>query len=131
TSARFTYNDESRKAHYEGSVVMKSDQGTLTSNQLDVYLKPAQAPSAGRSAGPSQIDHAVAQGNVLLAQPGRRGAGERLVYTADDQKFVLSGTPRQQPEVDDVQRGITRGDLLTFFRDQDRVLVQSASNIPT
>jgi len=131
TSARFTYSDELRKAHYEGSVVMKSDQGTLTTSQLDIYLKPAQRPSAAQPSGPSQIDHAIAQGKVLLVQPGRRATGERLVYTADDQKFVLTGTPRQQPEVDDAQRGITRGDLLTFFRDQDKVLVQSASNIPT
>ena len=131
TAARFAYSDESRKAHYEGNVVMKSDQGTLTSKELDIYLKPASQPTAAQSGGPSQIDRAIARGKVLLVQPGRRAVGERLIYTADDQKFMLSGNPGEQPEVDDVQRGTTRGDLLTFFRDQDKVLVESASNIPT
>src|SRR5437868_15399872 len=81
TSARFTYNDEESRAHYEGSVVMKSDQGTLTSNLLDIFLKPAKQPSGTQSAGPSQIDRAIARGKVLLVQPGRRAIGERLVYT--------------------------------------------------
>ncbi|HEV2112547.1 MAG TPA: LptA/OstA family protein, partial [Terriglobales bacterium] len=136
TATRFTYSDDHRKAHYEENVVMSSDQGRLTANELDIYLKPAQPQrqpaqqSRTQTAAPSQIDHAIANGKVLLVQPGRRAIGERLVYTADDQKFVLTGTPQQLPEVDDLQRGTTRGDLLTFFRDEDKVLVQSASNVP-
>jgi lipopolysaccharide export system protein LptA len=130
TAPRFTYADDQRKAHYEGNVVMSSDQGRLTSSELDIFLKPAQPHPAQQNAGPSQIDHAIAAGNVLLVQPGRRATGERLVYTADDQKYVLSGTRQQLPEVDDVQRGTTRGDLLTFFRDEDRVRVESAGDTP-
>lgn len=136
SAMRFTYSDEQRKAHYEENVVMTSDQGRLTANELDIFLKPAQqqhqsaSQDSNQTPAPSQIDHAIANGQVLLAQPGRRASGERLIYTADDQKFVLTGTPQQLPEVDDVQHGSTRGDLLTFFRDEDRVLVQSASNAP-
>jgi lipopolysaccharide export system protein LptA len=139
TAAHFTYADDQRKAHYEDNVIMTSDQGRLTAGVLDIFLKPAQQHSSGsqaqqhntpQSSGPSQIDHAVASGKVLLVQPGRRATGERLVYTADDQKYVLSGTPQQLPEVDDVQRGTTRGDRLTFFRDEDKVLVESASKAP-
>src|ERR1051326_4399349 len=134
TSDHFVYTDDDRVARYEGHVLMTSEDGTLTAQRLDVYLKPRSetqssvkpAANAAASAQPSQIDHAVATGKVALTQPGRRGTGEKLVYTDSDQKFVLTGTENEQPQVTDVQHGITRGDRLIFFRGADnRVLVES------
>lgn len=129
TSDHFTYTDEDRLARYEGHVLMTSEDGTLTSERLDIYLKPrseTQGNAKPAANAPSQIDHAIAEGNVGLTQPGRRGTGDKLVYTDSDQKFVLTGSENEQPQVSDVQHGITRGDRLIFFRGADnRVLVES------
>jgi lipopolysaccharide export system protein LptA len=133
TSDHFVYTDDDRVAHYEGHVLMTSEDGTLTAQRLDVYLKPrsetqgsAKSAANASSGQPSQIDHAVAQENVVLTQPGRRGTGEKLAYTDADQKFVLTGTENEQPQVSDVQHGVTRGDRLIFFRGADnRILVES------
>ena len=133
TCDHFIYTDSDRVARYQGHVLMTSEDGTLTSQRLDVYLKPrsetqstAKPANAAPSAQPSQIDHVIAEGNVVLTQPGRRGIGEKLVYTDSDQKFVLTGTENDQPQVSDVQHGTTRGDRLIFFRGADnRVLVES------
>jgi lipopolysaccharide export system protein LptA len=136
TAQRLIYVDGIRKARFDGDVVMKSDQGTLWSDHLDVFLKPRnrqqqQTAEDQQNGNAGQIDRAVAEGHVILRQPGRKGTGDKLVYTSDDEKYVLTGDPEHQPEVDDVQRGVTRGDILTMYEGDDRVLVQSASNMPT
>ena len=54
-------------------------------------------------------------------QPNRRATGEKLVYTAADDKFVLTGGP---PSIFDAEHGKITGDSLTFYRRDDRVLVE-------
>ncbi len=131
TSLRLTYMDLQRLAHYEGGVLVKSADGTMTSEQADVYLKPS-APGAPATAslptdGSSQLDHMVAEGQVVVTQPARRANGQKLVYTADDGKYVLTGGP---PLVWDAAKGTTTGDSLTFWNRDDRVLVEGGQNAP-
>jgi lipopolysaccharide export system protein LptA len=63
-----------------------------------------------------------------MTQPTRRGTGDNLVYTAADDKFVLTGGP---PSIFDAERGRTTGVSLTFFRGDDRVLVEGNDTSPT
>jgi lipopolysaccharide export system protein LptA len=56
----------------------------------------------------------------------RRASGERLVYTASEGRFVLTGTPEQLPSIFGAELGTTTGDSLTFFSRDDRVLVESS-----
>jgi lipopolysaccharide export system protein LptA len=69
----------------------------------------------------------VAQDNVLVIQPTRRAEGQKLVYTASDDKFVLTGGP---PSIFDAERGKITGVSLTFFRGDDRVLVEGKTSTP-
>ena len=46
---------------------------------------------------------------------------QNLVYTASDDKFVLTGGP---PSIFDAEQGKITGDSLTFFRSDDRALVE-------
>ena len=126
TALRLTYADDQRRIHCEGSVVARSADGTLQSDELDIYLQPRSEASA--PATPSRIERSVAQGHVLLQQPVRTARGDKLVYTSADQKFVLSGAPARLPQVEDAQHGITRGDQLVFYRNDNRVLVESAGS---
>ncbi len=132
TSARLTYADTDRLAHYEGGVVAKGSNFTASSNTMDAYLVPrSQAsgnqPLAGSISGPGQLDHLVAKGNVVVQQPTRRAEGKTLVYTASDDKFVLTGGP---PSIFDAERGKVTGVSLTFFRGDDRVLVDGEASTP-
>ena len=61
-------------------------------------------------------------------QPTRHATGERLVYMAAEDKFVLAGGI---PSIFDAERGKIRGDSLTFFRRDDRVLVEGRDTSPT
>jgi lipopolysaccharide export system protein LptA len=128
TSARLTYADADHLAHYDGGVVAKGASFTASSNTLDVYLVPrSQASSNQLLAGPGQLDHMVAQGKVVIQQPSRRAEGQTLVYTASDDKFVLTGGP---PSIFDAERGKITGVSLTFFRADDRVLVEGEAGTP-
>ncbi|MGD0567864.1 MAG: LPS export ABC transporter periplasmic protein LptC [Candidatus Sulfotelmatobacter sp.] len=132
TSARLTYADEDRIAHYEGGVVAKGTGFTASANSMDAYLRPrSQTPSnqqlATPIAGPGQLDHMIARGDVVVTQPNRRAEGKLLIYTASDDKFVLTGGP---PSIFDAERGKITGGSLTFFRGDDRVLVEGEANTP-
>ena len=128
TSARLTYADAERVAHYEGGVVAKGTAFTTSANTMDAYLLPRYQTSSNQQlAGPGQLDHMVAQGNVIVQQPGRRAEGKTLVYTAADDKFVLTGGP---PSIFDAERGKITGVSLTFFRGDDRVLVDGEASTP-
>src|SRR5271170_7564957 len=128
TSARLTYADADRLAHYEGGVVAKGSNFTASSSTMDAYLVPRSQTSNNQTlAGSGQLDHLVAKGNVVVQQPTRRAEGKTLVYTASDDKFVLTGGP---PSIFDAERGKVTGVSLTFFRGDDRVLVEGEAGTP-
>jgi lipopolysaccharide export system protein LptA len=128
TSARLTYSDAESLAHYEGGVIAKGNSFSAAASTLDAYLAPRGQTSNNQlltSAG--KLDHMVAQGNVVVRQPTRRAEGQTLVYTAADDKFVLTGGP---PSIFDAERGKITGVSLTFFRADDRVLVEGEASTP-
>jgi len=138
TADKLTYVDTERRARYTGSVLARSTNGTISAEQIDIYLKQADSASgdqakASKSAipgseGPSRIDHMVATGKVVVTEPNRRGVGDRLVYTADDGKYYLTG---KSASIFDAVHGTIWGDSLTFFSHDDRVLVESKHSSPT
>ena len=132
TSARLTYNDLERTVHFEGGVVMKTADGTLTADRIDAFLLPrSEQGSTKLPSGASQLNRAVASGAVDLQQPGRNAKGEKLVYTSAESKYVLTGSTAKLPTLSDVAHGNVTGDSLTFYSRDDRVVVGSASSART
>jgi lipopolysaccharide export system protein LptA len=129
TSARLTYTDDQRRAEFEGGVTARGADVTVTADHVDAYLAPRSQNLPTQSLkGQGRLDRLVAQGNVVVQEPGRKATGNQLVYTVADDKFVLSGGT---PSIFDAERGKIRGDLLTFFRHDDRVLVEGKDSSPT
>jgi lipopolysaccharide export system protein LptA len=128
TAAKLTYADSERKVHYEGGVVAKGADFTASAKTADAYLLPRSQTSNHQAfAGPGQLDRMVAQNDVVVQQPRRRADGQNLVYTAADDKFVLTGGP---PSIFDAEQGKITGVSLTFFRRDDRVLVEGEASTP-
>ena len=142
TADKLTYVDAERRARYTGKVLAKSTSGTISADQIDVYLKPVDSPNSNQpgaqpkaappaipgSEGPSKVDHMIAMGKVVITEPNRRGVGDRLVYTADDGKYYLTG---KSASIFDAVHGTIWGDSLTFYSHDDRVLVESKHSSPT
>src|ERR1019366_5689992 len=136
TSARLNYADAERKIVLGGGVTAKSSDATLTGQEMTVFLLPqSQTRQSPATAGPGtagQVERIVAEGKVGIAQPTRHATGDRLVYTAAEDKFVLTGGASSgPPSIFDAERGKITGDSLTFFRHDDRVLVEGRETSPT
>jgi len=128
TASQMTYADAERKIRYEGGVLAKGSDFTASAKTLDAYLLPRSQTSGNPSfSGPGQLDRMVAQGDVVIRQATRRAEGQELVYTAAEEKFVLTGGP---PSIFDAEQGKITGVSLTFFRRDDRVLVEGEANSP-
>ena len=128
TAAKLTYVDSERRVHYEGGVTAKGSDFTASAKALDAHLLPRSQTSNRQSfVGSGQLDRMVAQDDVVIQQPKRRAEGQKLVYTAADDKFVLTGGP---PSIFDAEQGKITGVSLTFFRRDDRVLVEGGASAP-
>jgi len=125
TAARLNYQDDQRRARFSGGVRVRGAEVAITAASLEVrlYAKGQQTRS-----GASQVQQVIAEGHVLIQEPTRRATGNRLVYTAEDGKFVLTGGP---PSIFDAEHGSVTGDSLTFFSHDDRVRVASRESSST
>jgi len=95
------YSDPDRTIHYEGNVDIKQGSDRLTGGVADVYL----------AKDTNEMEKTVAQQNVVLTQPNRRGTGDWVEYTAANEIAILKGNPAR---VDDIEQGNTEGARLTL-----------------
>jgi lipopolysaccharide export system protein LptA len=130
-SQEMVYTDSARTVDLTGSVRVVDQDGVLRSNQATVWLAQASAGSNPSNTGTAassgfmggRVDHMVATGAVVIDQPGRRATGDRLVYTASDGTYVLTGTKAAPPKVVDQTQGTTTGAALRFKSGDDSVEV--------
>ena len=137
-------NQEAVSRNAEGGVVMKGADATITSDHADVFLKtraggsPAptqtqvgQSQGSQATGGASQLERIVAEGGKEIRQATRRAVGTKLVYTAADGRFVLTGSEGKSPSIFDAEQGTITGDSLTFYSRDDKVVVGSAESSRT
>lgn len=128
TSSSLTYSDLERRAVFQGAVLLKSTDGTVSADAADVLLKSKRQNTRQGTSDATQIEEIVAQGHVVVQQPSRKAVGDTMTYTAADGKYVLSGG---RPSIFDAEHGVTTGDSLTFYSRDDTVLVGSETSTPT
>lgn len=122
-SGGLIYSDILRHANFTGGVRADTVDATIRATEATAYLQPARAPeeaarstSSGTAAVPSlsgDLERIVASGHVDIERPGLRATGERLVYTANDRVFLLTGDNNAPPKAVDAQ-GTTTGAALRF-----------------
>jgi lipopolysaccharide export system protein LptA len=144
-SQALDYEDVTRIAAFSGQVALQTGDITMHAGRADVYLSSPQSAAASNAtqavpktaarqtsnATPQfsgDMERIVASGQVLLLSPGRRGTGDKLVYTTADEKFVLSGSSGRLPRLEDAVQGAVSGDSLIFWQRDDRVEVESSSS---
>jgi len=107
------YSDPDRTIHYEGNVDIKQDTDRLTSSIADIYLTKET----------NEMEKTVAQRNVVLTQPNRKGTGDWVEYTSASEVAILKGNPAR---VEDVEQGNTEGNRLTLSMKEGRVTADDA-----
>jgi lipopolysaccharide export system protein LptA len=108
TSDSMSYSDPNRIVHYEGNVDIKQGGDRLTSAVADVYLAKET----------NDMERTVAQRDVVLTQPGRKGTGDWVQYTSVDEIAVFKGNPAR---VEDNEKGTTEGARLTLSMQDSKV----------
>jgi lipopolysaccharide export system protein LptA len=103
------YSEPNRVLHYEGNVDIRQGTDRITSGLADVYL----------SKETNDMERTVAERNVVLTQPNRKGTGDWVQYTTADEVAVLRGNPAR---VEDVEQGSTEGGRLTVYVREGRVV---------
>ncbi len=135
-SRQMTYDDAKRQVHFTGNVRVEDKDGTMRSQEATVYLLPAAGSGTPLKSAPSttpvslggRVDHMVGTGAVVLQQPGRTATGERLVYTAADQTFLLTGTTSDPPKMVDQLQGSVTGASLRFTNGEDSVVISGKAD---
>ncbi|MBI3281763.1 MAG: LPS export ABC transporter periplasmic protein LptC [Acidobacteria bacterium] len=122
-ASELVYTEEGRLAHFKGGALLNRPGLTVQGQEIRAFLK------AGDSG--STLDHALADGQVRIVQaaPDRRrtGTGEHAEYHVAEERVMLEGG---RPELVDSRKGITRGQKLTWFFQNDRLLVDGAKSQP-
>ena len=124
------YSDADRRAVMHGgslgAVVAETGTATSASDAVELDLMPAGDHEAGGGAG--QVDRLTATGHVVLTMRGRRGTGERLVYSGVSGDYVLTGTATEPPKMSDPERGMVTGQALIFHSRDDRVSIEGGGS---
>ena len=109
TADSMFYSDPNRLLHYETNVDIRQAPDRITSNVADVYLAKET----------NEMEKTIAQGNVVMTQPARKGIGDWMQYTTTDEVAILKGSPAR---VDDTEKGNTEGARLTVYLRDGRVV---------
>jgi lipopolysaccharide export system protein LptA len=117
-AGKLFYTEKDRLAHYTGGV-------TLVRPGLDVKGAEIKAYLAEKGAD-NRLERAFSERDVTIVQKTpirtRVGTGDHAEYYTENEKIVLRGVPAQ---LNDTLRGNTRGAQLTYFADDDHLLVDA------
>ncbi len=123
-----TYSDDHQTVHFDGNVEAVSSGIDLTAAKMDCFLRGHTQAIKNKSLdGSTALERIVASGGVVITQPGRKVTGDKLVYTAADDRFVMTGGP---PSIFDAEHGVVTGVSLTLFGRDGRVLVEGNDKSP-
>jgi lipopolysaccharide export system protein LptA len=121
------YTEENRLAVYTGGVRLERPGLQVNGKELQAYLAD--------SGSDSRLEKAFADGAVHIVQTSRdgtrTGTGEHgEYYTADQRVFLSGGTPRLVEKKPDNKVETTEGSDLTYFANDDRLLVNGSPARP-
>jgi lipopolysaccharide export system protein LptA len=129
TSGQLIYSGDRRQAEFTGGVRAETLDGTIRAAQATAFLQPeAKGIAASAQASPQfagKVERMIATGQIQIDQPGLRATGGRLVYTAADGLFVLTGDGKSPPKLVDSECGTITGAALQFHTGDESVEVTS------
>jgi lipopolysaccharide export system protein LptA len=121
------YTEETRLAIYQGGVVLARPSLTVNSKELKAFLKPADSDSSLDKAFADGAVKIVSVLNTVKPVRTRTGTSEHAEYYADEQRVILQ---KGQPLLVDSVKGNATGQQLTWWANNDRLLVEGEASKP-
>ena len=109
TARRISYSAPERTLIYTTDVDIKQGTERITGDRATVHLGQAQ----------NQVERTIAEGNVIVTQPGKRATGQTAQYTAADETVLLIGNPAR---VEDAAQGTNESRRMTLYLRENRVI---------
>jgi lipopolysaccharide transport protein LptA len=122
SAADLKYEDGPRRLTYTGGAHLVGPEGDITATKIELYLNP--------SGDDVERAEAYAEGKekLTLREQNRTTTGARMTYTAEGEKYVVTGVPATV--VDECARE-TIGRTLTFVKSTDTIVVDGNQQIRT
>jgi lipopolysaccharide transport protein LptA len=111
SSGRMVYEPEENIIFYEENCALKFEDIDIQAQTISVCLNEERE-------GMKEI---IARGNVVVLQNLGEARGEEARYVPDKESIVVIGNPT----LIDKDKGITKGDKLTFYIADGRILVEN------
>jgi lipopolysaccharide export system protein LptA len=117
------YTEADRLAHYTGGSHLTRTGMDVKASEIRAYLNDSSSDSS--------LDRAYADGGVVIlrVEPGRtlKVTSDHAEYYATEQKLIAS---KGDPTAVDSVRGWTKGRQLTYWANDDKLLVDGAEKQP-
>lgn len=113
-SDRLEAHNKERKVVFEGNVQARQRDVLIFADRLTTFYD-----KAGK-----EVERIVADGNVKITQADKVGTAEQAVFENGSRKLSLYGQPHLWQGKDEL-----RGEVITVFIDEDRVLVDKARGV--
>ena len=111
SSNKMNFNPEENLISYEERASLKVKNIDLRAQSISVYLEEEKG----------EIERIIAREKVVIVQNFGEGRGEEAIYDPQKESVVLLGNP----VLIDKDKGITKGDKLTFYIADDKILVEN------
>jgi lipopolysaccharide export system protein LptA len=108
TGKDFRYEENTRRATYDGGARLIGMLGTLDARKIELYLKPSG----------DEIERVLGFNDVVFTENKRKATGTRFDYVASDDRYEIKGTP--VVIVDECGKP-AKGLTLVYFRKTDRM----------
>ena len=108
TSDRLEADDEAQTVIFSGNAVATQDDVTIHADRLTIKYTGEKR----------EIIQVIAQGQVRIVQQGKVATGDKAVYYKQEERVVMTGTPR-------VTEGdnFVEGQEITLYLDENRSVV--------
>lgn len=125
-SDRMEVRQQDKTIVFQGHVVVRQDDLTITGNQLKVTAaQVGKSVKADQSAIVDKIDRIEVEGDVKITQREKQATANKAVYYHQEQKIVLMGNPVVSQGQDKVQ-----GRLITLYIAEGKSVVEGGEESP-
>jgi lipopolysaccharide export system protein LptA len=114
TSQTLTADNKNNTATFEGSVVAKTDEITIYSDNMIVFYDNSEG----------KIKKIYAVGNVKVQKEDRALFSNEAVYLDDEKKIIFTGNPKAIEG-----ENVITGKQITLFLEDDRAVVEGSKVI--
>ena len=108
TSTQLSFDQQKRRALFDGNVVVTDREIKILSDRLEVFFTED-----------NKVDRIEAEGRVTIIRKDLKATGEKATYDMKEGKMQLTGNPRIQRDQDTLT-----GETVTLWRNSKRILCE-------